>query len=178
MLTQEQIKQLFTYRDGALYNRPGRSGVKAGSRAGWVQKETGYRMVMINRKAYREHILVWIYHHGKRPSGMIDHVSHVRDDNRIEKLRDVSNGVNQLNQKKNRGTKSGVMGVSLLRNSNGFVSFRPEVSVNGKSVKLGCYSDIVEAAAVRLAAEQCLGIDRINQNTEASQLIRDYVGRR
>ena len=56
-------------------------GKKAGSFA-----TKGYRVVVINKKTYKEHRLVWLYHYGHMPKDQIDHINRIRDDNRIENL--------------------------------------------------------------------------------------------
>lgn len=73
----------------------------------------GYYETCINRKRYLVHRLIWLYHYGILPSEQIDHINHDRTDNRIENLRDVTNGQNNYNQsKRSKKTTSRYKGVS------------------------------------------------------------------
>lgn len=57
-------------------------------------KSTGYKRICIDKKIYCQHRIAWLFGHGKEPVGMIDHINGIRDDNKLENLRDVSNSVN------------------------------------------------------------------------------------
>ena len=57
---------------------------------------------MIYDKPYRAHRVIWALVHGEWPEGQIDHINGVRDDNRLENLRVVTN---QDNQKKHKETQ-------------------------------------------------------------------------
>lgn len=99
--SQEYIRSLFEYRDGGLYRltniRNGSNG-KIGDRAGNLGSD-GYRKIGIDGKHYKEHRLIWIYHHGSICEGMIiDHINRISTDNRIENLRMVDNSLNLLNR--------------------------------------------------------------------------------
>lgn len=82
---------VFEYRDGLLYwkiktNRNMKIGRLAGSMAG-----NGYMQVHCFGKVRLMHRIIWEMHNGEIPEGMeIDHINHIRDDNRIENLRLVS----------------------------------------------------------------------------------------
>jgi hypothetical protein len=67
----------------------------AGRRAGTLTSE-GYRRVRLGRKNHPEHRLVWALHHGAFPGeGVhVDDINRIRDDNRIENLRAVTNAEN------------------------------------------------------------------------------------
>ena len=64
----------------------------AGFKAGVKMKQNGYIKIVFMGERYRAHRIVWGMHNGEIPDGMqIYHINHVRDDNRIENLRVVSN---------------------------------------------------------------------------------------
>lgn len=85
------------YRDGGLFWI---DGPNSGMRVGTVLRN-GYRRVHYKGKNYPEHRLVWVWHTREMPKGHIDHINRIRDDNRIENLRDVS----PLENAKNRGPR-------------------------------------------------------------------------
>ena len=82
MITQEQLKELFEYRDGRLWRR--RNGKIAS-----VPRGNGYMVTHVNRERYPTHRLIYLYFHGYLPQ-YIDHVNNIRHDNRIENLQEAS----------------------------------------------------------------------------------------
>jgi hypothetical protein len=68
MLTKEELRQMFLYKDGALYYRHSRARpVHKGQRAGTTYK--GYTKIEIDKVRYPAQILIWIYHKGEIPQG-------------------------------------------------------------------------------------------------------------
>ncbi len=72
MLTQDLIRSLFDYdpTTGRLTYRRGRRGLassKIGQPAGVLQPN-GYRLIMVARKRYYAHRLVWLWHNNNMPS--------------------------------------------------------------------------------------------------------------
>ena len=57
----------------------------------------GYIQISIKSKLYSAHRLAWLYTYGHFPELEIDHINRIRNDNRIENLRDVSHTVNMNN---------------------------------------------------------------------------------
>lgn len=96
-----KIRDLLGYdpSTGVFTWRVAGRGRRIHRRAGYLLKETGYRKLFVLGKLRAEHRLVWFYVHGRWPSGEIDHINHVRDDNRIENLREVSRLENAKHRK-------------------------------------------------------------------------------
>ena len=69
--------------------RAARRKIKVGAIAGTLYPNC-YRYVTINRKRYCEHRLAWLYVYGKWPEDMVDHINGIKDDNRIENLREAT----------------------------------------------------------------------------------------
>ena len=119
-----------------------------------TKDKDGYLLVGVNYKLYRLHRVVWLIHYGEWPSGCIDHINGVRDDNRIENLRCVTVAENSKNQKKNIKNKSGVVGVILERKSNKWAAY---ITISRKNIWLGTFSNIFDAAACRISAQNKAG---------------------
>jgi len=137
MLTAEEVRKLFDYSPdtGELrwkVSKPGRQ--RAGNIAG-KQNIRGYRDVGINNIRYRAHRVIWLYVTGAWPTGQIDHINGVRNDNRFANLRDVTHAQNQQNLRgPRRPSESGYLGVSWIKND-GIFCWQAVVSVNKRNFR-------------------------------------------
>ena len=117
-------------------------------------KPDGYRILTWKRKIYYVHRLVWLFHYGTYPLGVIDHINGDKGDNRILNLRDVSISVNGQNQKKARnGNRSGFLGVSWNTESSMWVA---QIGLNGKTIYLGRSNDKAVASHMYMEAKRKL----------------------
>ncbi len=117
-------------------------------------KSTGYKRICIDKKIYCQHRIAWLFGHRKEPVGMIDHINGIRDDNRLENLRDVSNSVNGQNKKiAMSSNRIGVLGVRY-RKSRISKPYEACIKVNGKNKYLGNYSTPEEAHQAYLTAKR------------------------
>lgn len=80
----------------------------------------------------------------------IDHINHIRWDNRIENLRLVTHKSNGRNQSKSVCNNSGVNGV-CMDPQNG--KWRVYIHIDNKQINLGSFSDKNEAIRVRKDAD-------------------------
>lgn len=136
-LSIEYLKTLFEYRDGHLYRLITiSSNAKRGDRAGTIDK-SGYVIIRVNRKHYKEHRLIFLMHHGYLPE-QIDHIDGTKDNNRIENLRPATNSQNQFNKTKRTKNNSGLKGVHWNKSKNKYIS---QCSVNGTKHYLGQFDD-------------------------------------
>lgn len=109
--SQQDLRRMFDYNDedGALYwrDRPEMpehmNEALKGQRAGHVTSKGRWRVEIYNVQ-YLTNRVIWVWHHGDIPDGMmVDHIDGDTTNNRIGNLR---LGTNQQNQY-NRGPKNG-----------------------------------------------------------------------
>ena len=119
MITQEEVRRLFDYReDGALIRK-----VAVGGPAGQIGRAIGsvttggaerpdkkYLSTKISGKHYCVHKLVYLWHYGQWPE-QVDHVNKDSLDNRVENIRVADSCENMQNRGLFKNNKSGAKGV-------------------------------------------------------------------
>jgi len=154
-MNKETLIEMFEYKKGKLYNKYTRNPRALQYSEIGSKHHSGYRQVQISGKLYMVHRLIWIIYNDEIPSGMeIDHINHIRDDNRLINLRLVTRQDNRRNQKLTARNTSGTMGVYLIKKSNRWCA---QIKVDGKVIYLGTYSIKKEAIEVRKKAETTYG---------------------
>lgn len=108
----------------------------AGQVAGGLDQK-GYAHVSILGKQYRAHRVAWMLHYGSWPNGQIDHIDGVKNNNRIENLREATAAENQRNKPKNKNNTSGFKGVSRHKQTGKWAAV---ICLNGKQQHLGVYA--------------------------------------
>lgn len=144
MLTVSRLKELLHYApdSGVFTWKISRSRTaKAGQVAGCLSS-TGYRMIAIDRRSYKESRLAWFYTHEKWPPHFLDHRNGNPADNRIANLREATNGQNKACAGPQRNNALGIKGVS--RDHRGY---RAQIRKNGKKIYLGYFATPAEASA-------------------------------
>ena len=139
LLTQDIVKHFFTYHSDSGWltrNFTVNHNALKGSRAGKLEKK-GYRVIKIFGKAYKEHHIVWLYHYGYLPKHQIDHINRIRDDNRIENIRECSNAENNQNRGISPLNTSGYPGVYWNKRQN---QWHARIGVNNKRIHLGYFN--------------------------------------
>lgn len=151
MITLSLAKEVFDFdpKSGALFWRRGSRRAAVGSRAGYVHRGTGYRLIKVDGIRLREHHVVWLMFHGEWPMGEIDHRNRCRDDNSPGNLRMASVAQNRANASLRHDNQTGYRGVYLHKQSG---RYHAELRVNGVKRSLGLYGTAEEAGeAARLA---------------------------
>ena len=123
---------------------------KIGCEAGCIAAN-GHRYIGFQGKHLLASRLAWALYHGEWPKQEIDHIDGNTLNNRLINLRDVSSSA----QKRNRAVwgKTGVKSVHFFQKG-----YRSALTINRKSIKLGCFHTLEDAEAVVIAKEKELGI--------------------
>ena len=154
MITQDKVRMLFDYEpdSGMLTWRVSKGTAKKGSDAGSVSGHAAkkYMNVMIDRKTYAAHRIIWLYVFGVIPDGDIDHINGNSLDNRIVNLRDVDKQENCRNARLCKRNKTGICGVSIHKQTG---KFRVRISHGGKLLSLGLFNNLDDAAKARKDAD-------------------------
>jgi len=99
MLTQDELRNLFDYRNNNLYwkERPFRSRVDITKPAGYIDS-AGYRIIRTGGINYGAHRFVYQWHYGNLDKSLvIDHIDRNRSNNNIENIRQVTYQQNCFN---------------------------------------------------------------------------------
>lgn len=133
---------LFDYSEGKLYWKISPSyNVKVGSEAGTTQN--GYVSIVIDRKKYYAHRLIFLYHYGYLPK-YIDHIDGNKSNNNLENLRASTVRQNRANVKPMSNT--GVKCVTKLEC--GTFRVRMLNPTTKKNESLGSFKTLEEATLV------------------------------
>lgn len=147
-ISQESLKSLVYYKDGALYWIPksdsrGRQSVKNNTQVG-SKLGSDYLRVHINKRKYYVHQLVFLYHHGFIPN-VIDHIDGCTENNKIENLREATKATNAYNSVTRKDNTSGHRNVMWSKAAKKWVA---RITVNMKPKHLGCFEDFEFACLV------------------------------
>jgi len=150
MLTQEKLKEILEYYPESgefIWLKRPANNVQAGDVAGTLNT-AGYIQVTIGNIIYTSHRLAWLYMTGKWPIE-IDHINHIRNDNRWINIRETTHAENMRNITLISTNSSGVNGVGWYKQTK---RWRSSIKVNGKLIGLGYFEDKFEAICARLSA--------------------------
>jgi len=140
------LRALFIYEpeSGALWWRA------SGKRAGSYSPRNKSLNVMIAKRGYLLHRIVWKLVHGEIPADMlVDHINGDRRDNRLSNLRLASNKSSVRNQGTRRDNKSGSKGVYYDEKAR---RFKAVIVRGGKQYRLGSHRTLDAAALAYKAA--------------------------
>lgn len=145
--------------------------VKAGSIAG-SKHSKGYWHIRVRGRLTYAHHLAWNTLHPEDPvlpGEEIDHINHVRDDNRavnLEKKRHSGNGKNKSKAKNNT---SGVTGVYWYKRAN---KWRAMIRVDDVLKHIGNFETFEEAVHARKQAEIAYGFHENHGNEGIDYAVR------
>ena len=176
-MDQATVKELFDYdpdTGNLLYRyNPRGTDKRHGDPAGTSQP-TGYLQVMVSRRRYYIHRLVWLWHHGympKRPM-VIDHIDRDPTNNRIENLREVHTRENTCNTDYSKTrSETGYRGVCYLSDRDKYLAYCHQ---EGKRVFIGHFDDPHSAAEAYNRKIIELRGDLVDLNTIRSPLPQEF----
>ena len=169
MLTFEKAKELFTYdRETGIikwrkrFNPKQRADLVAGCTR---FNDDGYTQIGINGKLYPAHRIAMLLAYGFYGDGLeVDHINHIRDDNRLANIRFVTKSGNRRNQSRSSKNTSGVAGVYYYKAKRKYVA---QIKVDGVNIYLGIFVTLEEATEARKAAEIKYKFNANHGNNEA-----------
>ena len=157
MLTFERANELLRYEPSSgklFWKKTTTNRVSVGDEAGSFSKSTGYIQIQVDNKPYTLHRIAILLTTGVYDKTVqVDHINHDRTDNRLENLRVVSSAENMRNLSLRNTNKTGITGVFVSYTRKGTKRYRASIKYNQKTIFLGNYDTLEEAAAARLEAE-------------------------
>lgn len=142
IMTYEEAISLYKYDEGKLFFKKRTSSrTPEGSEAGFIRLD-GYRSIGFKRRIYATHRVIFMMHYGFFPL-MVDHIDGDKLNNKIENLRAVTALENARNSKKQKNNSSGFKGVYF---DNQIKKFRSSITVLNKTIHLGNFNNIKDAA--------------------------------
>jgi hypothetical protein len=141
------------YRDGRIERMLKKADAR-GKKGDWVLCEftplDGYLSIRNNNKFIKIHRLIAFCFLGlqnivgNNKTDMPDHINHIRNDNRVENLR-------VLTKQKNTFNKTNTKGYTWhIRQK----KWQPQITLNGKTIHLGCYDTEEDARNAYLRAKE------------------------
>lgn len=152
MITFGKAKELFIYdrETGIIKWRKRFNGrQRADLVAGYSSR--GYIWICINGKKYPAHRIAMLLAYGFYGEGMdVDHINHIRDDNRLSNLRFVTTADNNRNKSRDSRNATDVMGVHYDKARRKYVA---QIGVDGVHIHLGRFATLEDAAKARRDAD-------------------------
>src|ERR1019366_5465426 len=148
MITQKHLKEILSYNrtTGIFIWKIFKVGCVRNI-AGCLTKD-GYRTIGIENRLYYAHRLAWLYVYGVWPK-RLDHKDTNKDHNWIKNLREITRSGNAQNLiKAHKDSKTGVLGVSLIKKSG---KYKMQLWIKNKRIQSN-HDTLEEAQEARLTA--------------------------
>ena len=152
MITFEEAKELFTYdrETGVIKWRKRASNRQRGNLVAG-SNDHGYIRIRLKGKDYKAHRIAMLLAYGFYGDGLeVDHLNHIRNDNRLANLRFVTSTGNHRNLSRSSNNTTGVTGAAYHK---GTRKYRAQIQVEGTQIHLGYFATLKEAAKARRDAD-------------------------
>ena len=144
----------YEHEEGRFFRKIQMGNYKPDSEVTVAEHHSGYKYISIKIDCKRHnlslHRIAWTLYYKKIPENFIDHINHIRSDNRIENLREVSKVENNKNQSMPKHNTSGFVGVSYHKRDK---IWEARIKVNYNQIYLGRFKTKEEAIEARKKAE-------------------------
>lgn len=172
-LTQERLKELLHYDPETgvfIWNKSG-FGFKKDKITNCLHKNSGYIVIRVNNKLYKAHRLAFLYMEGYLPENEVDHIDRNRSNNKWNNLREVSRSCNVRNSNVPKNNKSSIKGVYY---DNNLKKYRSRIVIKNKSISLGCFISLLDAAKARWQAEVKYNFPNCNTTSSAYNYLKEH----
>jgi hypothetical protein len=134
---QNRFHELFAYANGKIIRKTTVGNTKAGSIVNY-KEPNGYLRVRVDGKRYTVHQVVFCMQYGYIPK-MLDHINCIKDDNRIENLREATKFENGYNTKTPITNTTGTKNIQWIKHMN---KFQVRLKVKKQNKVIGYFSDM------------------------------------
>lgn len=151
-VTAARLREVFHYDPNTgVFTRNICHNAKHVGRVNGARHQSGYLKFRVDGHRYYAHRLAWLYSYGVWPSGEIDHINGVKDDNRIVNLREATHAQNCENRRsRSEKTTSRYTGVHWSKDRQLWAT---SLCVGGRVIRLGCFESEEAAYEAYLAAK-------------------------
>lgn len=151
-INESELKELLHYDpETGIFTWYKKGSGRSSDLVAGIKTVYGYIDLKVKGVTYKAHRLAWLYMYGVWPERYLDHINHVRHDNRIVNLRDATRKDNSKNISMTKNNTSGIIGVRFDKQRKKWHAY---VRVEGKLNHLIFSNDKFEAICVRKSAER------------------------
>jgi hypothetical protein len=156
IIVEARKKYKYDEKTGNFYwaIKPKNGNKSIGDLAGSIDSN-GYLTLRVFNKIIKAHRLAWAFCYGNFPNKVIDHINHIKTDNRIHNLRDVSNAENLHNPRGSQiNNKLNLLNIRKKQNK-----YVVQINKAQKRFHIGVYKTINDALRARDISRILLGLN-------------------
>jgi hypothetical protein len=170
--SQNLVKNLFDYHEEGFltWKISTNNRIKIGDMAGNTLGKCGYMVISIFGKYYRTHRIIFLWHHGYLPEGIVDHRDRIKIHNWIDNLRDTSHSCNSRNCNVGKRNTSGIIGVTFLKKEK---KWRAYILKDKRTMNLGHFIHLDDAVLARWNKEIELNWNGCNSTSSAYLYLKE-----
>jgi len=151
-ITQDRLKEVLHYdpETGVFTWKTSLNNRSSQNKVAGFMKSNKYLYIGINNIEYGAHRLAFLYMEGSFPENQVDHINHIRCDNRWENLRRSTIQENRKNHTIRADSKTKILGVNWYK---AYKKWQVRITCSNKTKNIGYFSDFFEACCARKSAE-------------------------